>query len=89
MADPPLPDLSTRLALRQEEAALALGVSVRTLRSMLPKLPVVRCGTIPLFPVEALRDWLKQEARVEGDEGKRIADQIVRDLTPRMRGFRS
>ena len=49
-------DLANRLALRPKEAADVLGVSERTLRQMLPELPVVRRGgVVPLVEGENLR----------------------------------
>ena len=63
-------DLSTRLALRPKEAAEALGISERSLRMLLPELPVVRRGKIVLIPVQALRAWLEEQAQIEHRKGK-------------------
>jgi hypothetical protein len=74
-ADEPSVDLSTRLALRPHEAADALGISERALRTLLPELPVVRCGAAVLLPVRALLEWLERKAVVEGLQ----TEQIVRE----------
>ena len=68
-------DLANRLALRPAEAARALSLSERALRSLLPQLPVVRAGGAVLIPVEALRKWLADHARIEEDE----VNEAVRD----------
>jgi hypothetical protein len=57
--------LSERLALRPREAAAALGLSERALRSLLPRLPHFREGSAVLIPVDALRLWLAERARAE------------------------
>ena len=67
--------LADRLALRPAEAARALGISERTLRSLLPQLPVVRTDGAVLIPVEALREWLRDRARNGRDE----VNDAVRD----------
>ncbi len=72
--------LTDRLALRPGEAARALGVSERTLRSMLPALPHFREGNVVLIPVDGLRDWLRERCKAEDSNPKNIADQIVRSL---------
>jgi hypothetical protein len=57
--------LSERLALRPREAAAALGLSERALRSLLPRLPHFREGAAVLIPVDGLRRWLEERARAE------------------------
>ncbi len=77
------PDLSTRLALRPAEAARALGISERTLRAMLPRLPVVRSGGLVLIPVEALRDWLRERAHASAKDAENVVEGVLRDLASR------
>jgi hypothetical protein len=72
--------LSDRLALRPREVAEALGLSERSLRGLLPQLPVVRTRGAVLLPVEALRDWLLNTARSEGDKAKNVAQEVLQDL---------
>lgn len=52
-----------RLALRKEEAARTLGVSDETFdRYVKPHLPVVRLGTVRLYPVADLERFLADQA---------------------------
>ena len=69
-----------RLALRPKEAAEALGVSERTLRQLAPELPRVSRGGVVLYPVEALREWLRREVRTEGDRIRIAADEALERL---------
>jgi excisionase family DNA binding protein len=75
------PDLSRRLALGLQEAADALGVSERFLRSVLPELPATRLGGRVLLPVDELRAWLSQRVRQERRGREKLADEIVRELS--------
>ena len=70
-------DLGNRLALRPKEAAEALGISERTLREMLPELPVIRRGGVVLLPVEPLRGWLREQVEAEGRRVEAIASEVV------------
>jgi hypothetical protein len=63
----PALDLRSRFALRPGELADALGIGERTLRELAPELPRIRRGGVLLYPVDAIREWLRREARVEGD----------------------
>ncbi len=57
------------IALRREAAAEALGVSVESFdRYIRPTLPVVRLGTVRVYPVAALEDWLRARAETPADE---------------------
>ena len=51
-----------KLALTYEEAAWSLGVSEETLRRGVSegRLPHVKVGARTLFPVDRLREWLKE-----------------------------
>jgi len=61
------------LALRKEDAAKALGISDESFdRYVRPTLPVVRVGTLRLFPVEALQAWLREHAEAPVDELARL-----------------
>ena len=72
--------LADRLALRPKEAAEALGVSERTLRQLAPELPRVSRGRVVLYPVEALREWLRREVRIEGARVRIAADEALERL---------
>jgi len=77
----PAPKLDTRLALRAKEAAAALGISERKLRDVASRLPCVWIDGIRLFPVEALREWLRTEALRQAQQVDAEAEHIVRSLT--------
>ncbi len=72
--------LSDRLALRPREAARALGLSERSLRDLLPQLPVVRTRRAVLIPVDALREWLLSHAQSDRDKAKKVAREVLEDL---------
>ena len=74
-------DLCTRLALRPREAAAALGVSERTLRSLQSELPSVRIGRTLLYPVRELEAWLSR--RVTADKCR--LDSVVEGVLSELR----
>jgi hypothetical protein len=55
-----------RLALRRLELAKALGISGRKVDELIANrdsgLPILWCGTVPLFPVAQVRKWLREQA---------------------------
>jgi excisionase family DNA binding protein len=57
------------LAMRPREAATALGISERLLWEWTDRgqVPHIRMGKAILYPVESLRDWLKQQAQKNTD----------------------
>jgi excisionase family DNA binding protein len=59
------------LALRAPEAAAALGVSTRTLWTWTDEgvIPHIRQGKTILYPVEALKRWLDEQAAAKPAEG--------------------
>ena len=67
-------DLATRLALRPEEAAAALGISVRTLRNLQPEIPHIRRGGVVLIPKVAIETWLSQQATVATVDSGEVDD---------------
>lgn len=60
------------LAMRPREAAKALGVSERLLWEWTDRgvVPHIRLGKAILYPVDSLRDWLRQAARPTDMENK-------------------
>ena len=62
--DGPLP----RLALRPREAAQALGISKRLLWTLTNQgaVPHLRLGRTVVYPVDALRKWLADQAQKKG-----------------------
>ncbi|MEA2385545.1 MAG: hypothetical protein QOH72_5516 [Solirubrobacteraceae bacterium] len=58
-----------RLALRAQDAAAALGVSDETFdRWIRPTLPVVRAGSVRLYPLAAIETWLAERASAPADD---------------------
>jgi excisionase family DNA binding protein len=72
--------LDTRLALRQREAADALGISERKLRQISSRLPAVRIGGLVLYPVEELRRWLREESELQETKAEAMANEILETL---------
>ncbi len=68
--------LGDRLALRPKEAAQVLGIGERTLRQLLPELPVVRVGNVVLIPKDLLREWLRSQA----ESGKIGVDRTIGEI---------
>ena len=62
----PQPPGMPPLSLRPDEAAKALGVSRRTIDTLIADrtsgLPVVRVGRAVLIPVDGLRRWLDEQS---------------------------
>jgi excisionase family DNA binding protein len=59
------------LAMRAREAAKALGISERLLWEWTDRglVPHIRLGKAKLYPVDSLREWLKQQAQTVGSNG--------------------
>ncbi len=59
---------AVRLALRPKEAAVAIGVSERTLwtitQDQASGIPFMKIGRSVLYPVEPLRRWLAEKASI-------------------------
>jgi hypothetical protein len=63
-----------QLALRKHEAAAALGVSDETFdRYVRPSLPVVRLGSVRVYPIDALERWLFEHQEAPAEELERLA----------------
>ena len=61
------------LALRREDAARALGVSDETFdKHVRPTLPVVRLGSVRIYPVALLESWLLERSEAPIDELERV-----------------
>jgi hypothetical protein len=72
--------LADRLALRPREAAAALGLSERSFRALLPRLPHLRAGGAVLVPLEALRRWLEEQSRAEPDRVAQIVAETMETI---------
>ena len=70
-------DLSTRLALRPKEAAAALGLSERKLRDLRSEIPPARVGNLLLYPVDVIRERLRELAAVEGKRSEKIVEEVL------------
>ena len=75
------PNLNSRLALRAKEAAAALGMSERKFRDISSRLPAVWIDSVKLFPVEALRRWLDDEAEKQQAAGDQLANDILDEIS--------
>jgi excisionase family DNA binding protein len=69
--------LAGRLALTVREAAQAIGVSERHLRSLLPEIPHARLGERVVIPVKAFEEWLSEQASAEKTRADQVADEIL------------
>ena len=75
--------LSERLALTIPEAAAAVGVSERLLRTVLPEIPRCRIGSRVVIPVPLLEEWLRQQAGKEQSVvGKAVNDILEKIQSP-------
>lgn len=85
-------DLAGRLVLRPAEAACALGLSERTLRTLMKRreIPFFHIGGAVLLRVEALRAWAEQRELLEsGGAGVSLmADESTRSSGPLFAGER-
>ncbi len=58
-----------RLALRKQEAAQWLGISDESFDAYVrPHLPVVRLGSVRIYPIPAVLAWLDEQAAAPLDE---------------------
>lgn len=67
------------LAMRLRDAAKALGVSDGFLwqQTKAGVVPCVRVGKAVLYPVDTLRDWLRQQAQAGEKEGEKDSQNSV------------
>lgn len=66
-----------RVTLSVAEAAKALGLSDRTITSMIAKgeIPVVRIGKRRLIPVDGLREWVASKTATPTDTGENSSSE--------------
>ena len=72
--------LSERLALSVPEAATAIGVSERLIRSVLPDIPHCRLGNRVVIPVPLLVEWLRKEAQKEQTVVGKAVNDILEEI---------
>ncbi len=75
------PRLCDRIALTVSEAAEAVGVSERHLRSLLPEIPHTRLGERIVIPVKAFEEWLSEQTKVEKARADQVADEILQEMS--------
>ena len=75
------PGLSGRIALRPNEAAMALGISDRTLRQWMKEegLPHFQVGRSIFIPIPELERWMAKRMESHRD-ARDLADEILRDM---------
>ena len=72
--------LADRLALTVPEAAIALGISERHLRELLPEIPHVHLGGRVVIPVRAMEEWLRERANAERNRAETIAEDVLKAI---------
>ena len=72
--------LSERLALSIPEAAKALGVSERLMRTILPDIPHCHVGNRVVIPVALLGEWLRKQAEKEQNVVRKAVNDILEEI---------
>lgn len=58
-----------RLALRREDASVAMGMSDESFdKYVRPTLPVVALGSLRLYPVDGIQRWLREHSTTPEDQ---------------------
>ena len=72
--------LSERLALSVSEAAKAVGVSERLMRTVLPEIPHCHIGNRVVIPVPLLTEWLREQAHKEQNVVGKAVNEILEEI---------
>jgi hypothetical protein len=72
--------LSERLALSVGEAAAAVGVSERLMRTVLPDIPHCHVGNRVVIPVSLLEEWLRQQAGKRETVVGKVVEEILEEI---------
>jgi len=72
--------LSERLALSIPEAAKAVGVSERLLRTLMPDIPHCHLGNRVVIPVALLVEWLRKQAEKEQNVVGKAVNDILKEI---------
>jgi len=72
--------LSERLALSIAEAAAAVGVSERHMRTLMPEIPHCRIGNRVVIPVSLLAEWLRKQAQEDEDVVGKAVNEILEEI---------
>jgi hypothetical protein len=72
--------LSDRLALSIAEAAAAIGVSERLMRTVLSDIPHCHVGNRVVIPVSLLDEWLRKQAEAEQNVVGKAVNEILEEI---------
>jgi len=72
--------LSERAALTIPEAATAVGISERLMRSLLPEIPHCRLGNRVVIPVGLLVEWLCKQAEKDQTVVGKAVEEILEEI---------
>ena len=72
--------LSERLALSIAEAAAAVGVSERLMRTLMPEIPHCRIGNRVVIPVSLLAEWLRRKVQEEQNIVGKAVNEILEEI---------
>ncbi len=72
--------LSERMALSIAEAAAAVGVSERLMRTLMPEIPHCRIGNRVVIPVPLLAEWLRKQAQKDEDVVGKAVNEILEEI---------
>ena len=72
--------LSERLALSIPEAATAIGVSERLMRTLLSDIPHCHVGNRIVIPVSLLDEWLRKQALEEQTVVGKAVNDILEEI---------
>ena len=76
-----MPEQPERLALSVAEAAAAISISERHLRSMLPEIPHFRIGGRVVIPIELFQEWLRKQAKAEPGRVEAIVGEVLESVS--------
>ncbi len=72
--------LSERLAVSVSEAATAIGVSERLMRTVLPDIPHCHVGNRVVIPISLLAEWLCKQAQKDQTVVGKAVDEILEEI---------
>jgi hypothetical protein len=72
--------LAERAALSIPEAARAVGVSERLIRTLLPEIPHCHLGNRVVIPVSLLVEWLRKQAQEEQNVVGKAVNEILEEI---------
>jgi hypothetical protein len=75
-------ELASRLALRIDEAAEAMGIAEGTVRNYLSQIPHFRLGRTLLFPVDGLRKWASDQVDTQHGHTDEVVEEILSAVDP-------